>query len=244
MKETVQKWLPKEPPKSIVVISAHWESDPISITSSANPSMLFDYHGFPPDTYKYEYNAPGNRELAIQIRDLLQEQNLKAELNEKRGFDHGVFVPLMLMYPKADIPVVCVSLHKSLSAEINWNIGQALAPLRNEGVLILGSGFTFHNLPAFFNPTPASQKASTDFNEWLKKAMLETPSGEEMKAKLSKWDQAPGGRIAHPREEHLLPLFVAAASAPGSKATLIHDVPANSTSSHAISSYMFGDEVC
>jgi 4,5-DOPA dioxygenase extradiol len=147
LKEVVKKYLP-DPPKSIVVISAHWESDndKIKITSSANPSMLFDYYGFPPETYYYDYPAKGDPDLATRIQDILNKDGIDSEKDMSRGFDHGVFVPLLLMYPQAQIPVVCVSLHRSLDAEIHMKIGKALSPLREEEVLILGSGYTFHNM--------------------------------------------------------------------------------------------------
>lgn len=132
MKELVTKFIPDKP-RAIVVISAHYEANPITITSSANPSMYFDYSGFPPETYKYTYPAKGHLDLARKIQKLLSEKGLESELDDKRGFDHGVFVPLMLMYPAADIPVVCVSLHSSLSADIHLSLGKALAPLQDEG---------------------------------------------------------------------------------------------------------------
>lgn len=132
MKELVTKVIP-EKPQAIVVISAHYEANPIAITSSANPSMYFDYYGFPPETYQYQYPAKGSPDLAQKIQKLLSEKGIESELDNKRGFDHGVFVPLMLMYPAADIPVVSVSLHSSLSTDIHLALGNALAPLRDEG---------------------------------------------------------------------------------------------------------------
>jgi aromatic ring-opening dioxygenase catalytic subunit (LigB family) len=143
MKDVVDKFLPQEKPKSIVVLSAHWESDPIKISSAAKPKMYYDYQGFPPETYQYQYPAPGSPDLARKIQNLLKASGLECELDADRGFDHGVFVPLMLMYPEADIPVVSVSLHSSLGADVNLGIGKALAPLRDEGILILGSGIRF-----------------------------------------------------------------------------------------------------
>ena len=128
------KFIP-EKPEAIVVISAHYEAHPIAITSSNNPSMYYDYSGFPPETYEYQYPAKGHPDLARKIHKLLSEKGLESHLDDKRGFDHGVFVPLMLMYPSADIPVVCVSLHSSLAADIHLALGNALAPLRDEGTL-------------------------------------------------------------------------------------------------------------
>jgi 4,5-DOPA dioxygenase extradiol len=143
----------------------------------------------------------------------------------------------MIMYPEADIPVVSVSLHSSLAAKINLEIGKALEPLRDESILILGSGYTFHNMQAFFHPSSATYKASADFNEWLKETIT---SGGDVTAKLQEWDKAPGARIAHPREEHLIPLFMTAATGGGSNANpqIIYDIRAKE-GYHAISGYLF-----
>lgn len=235
----VRKLLPKHPPKAIVVFSAHWESSPVKVTANEAPDMLYDYYGFPPETYEYQYPAPGNPGLAAKIQGLLQAKSISCELDERRGFDHGVFIPLMLMYPEADVPVVAVSLDSSLSADKNMQIGEALSELRNEDVLIVGSGYTFHNMKAFFNPSEETYKASTDFNEWLKGTLLKDSDNENVLQSLKEWDRAPGARTAHPREEHLLPLFMTAAtSSPGSKPTLIYDAKAGN-GQHAVSSYLF-----
>jgi 4,5-DOPA dioxygenase extradiol len=259
MKEVIRNILPKKPPSAIVVLSAHWESNPISITSSPQPSMLFDYSGFPPETYEYEYPAPGDPDLALRIRDLLWHQGLSSRLDDDRGFDHGVFVPLMIMYPAANIPVVQVSLDASLDSNKNMEIGRALSPLREDNILILGSGYSFHNMSAFFNPSQKTIKGSKDFNLWLKSTLLLADEDAEsmtlaerkkhfdnrIKA-LENWEQAPGARISHPREEHLLPLFmVAAAGGETAKPRLIYDTTINNTSGnwgvseHAITGYLF-----
>lgn len=221
-------------PSSIVVVSAHWEGDPIRITSSEKPDMLFDYYGFPPETYEYSYPAPGDPTLAHRIQSLVDGSVLETE----RGFDHGVFVPLMLMYPDADIPVVAVSLNASLSAKDHLALGRALEPLRDDGVLILGSGYTFHNMDAFFNPSEKSYRASEEFNDWLKATMLH-PDSEERQRRLEHWERAPGARLVHPREEHLLPLFVVAAAAGvDTKASLVYE-ETTSGGNHAVSGYIF-----
>lgn len=244
MKEIVHKFLPKAEPKAIVVVSAHWESNPIKIASSASPQMYFDYGGFPPHTYEYEYPAPGSPELAQKIHNLLQDEGLESQLDDKRGYDHGVFVPLMIMFPEANIPVVCVSLHSSLDPVKNIQIGKALSPLRDEGVLILGSGLTFHNMHAFFNSSNRSVQASKDFNGWLKTTIMENSSEHYMEA-LKKWAEAPGGRISHPREEHLLPLLViAAAGGMDATPTVVYDTTndepgQNTGGSHAVTGFMF-----
>lgn len=260
MQLIVKKLLPRTPPSALVVLSAHWESDPVSITSSPKPPLLFDYYGFPNETYAYEYPAPGDPALAQQIQDLLEQRGVESLLDNQRGLDHGVFIPLMLMYPAAKIPVVQISLDASLDAAKNIEIGKALAPLRDDNVLILGSGYTFHNMEAFFNPSKATINGSREFNRWLKSVILPPTDAEiadtsttkhtaelyEQRMKeLQFWDKAPGARISHPREEHLLPLFMVAAAA-GETATpkLIYDTAVVSNkdpglSKHAVTGYMF-----
>ena len=248
MKEVVAKYLPKEPPKAIVVLSAHWESDPIRITSSKQPSMYYDYGGFPPETYEYQYPAPGSPDLAHRIQQLLGDNGLKSQLDEKRGYDHGVFIPLMIMYPEANIPVVCVSLHQSLDAELNMKIGSSLEPLREDDILIMGSGYSFHNMGAFFNSSEKTVKASVDFNEWLKTVIMGGSSSSTYLEQLQNWKLAPGGTMSHPREEHLLPLLiVAAAGGMNAKPTLIYDTTPDACDAkgmedelnHAVTGYLF-----
>lgn len=222
-----KKYLPIKP-DAIVVFSAHYEANPIQITSAAQPGMIYDYYGFPPETYKYKYDAPGSPSLAQKIQSLLATKGIKSELNHQRGYDHGVYVPLMIMYPAADIPVVVVSLHPSLSAEYHIQIGAALSPLRdNENILLLGSGYTYHNMEGFFHPSTTTYTASTKLNEWLKGILLSSSSttsrlsyDDKMK-QLQSWDTitAPYGRLCHPREEHLLPLFIIAATSSNSTAS-------------------------
>ncbi|MEY3038311.1 MAG: hypothetical protein RL143_878 [Pseudomonadota bacterium] len=138
-------------PRAIVVISAHWENDEIAITSSSSPSLLFDYYGFPAESYQFNYPAPGNPQLASKIAKVLQVDGFNVRLDEERGLDHGVFIPLMLMYPQADIPVLQISLSNSLDPLQHLQLGEALAKLDEEDVLFLGSGFSFHNMRAIAN---------------------------------------------------------------------------------------------
>lgn len=233
MENQVQHYFPQKP-SGIVVISAHWEANPVKISSSPQPPMLFDYYGFPQETYNYKYPAPGSPSLANKIKELLESNGIPSELDPDRGFDHGVFVPLLLMHPKADIPVVCLSLDSSLSADKHIAMGKALAPLRDENILLLGSGYTFHNLPVFFHPSKSALESSHKFNDWLKQVLL----GDHDKAldQLAQWEQAPGARMCHPREEHLLPLFVVAAAG-DSKNELIYDE--TNQNEFAVSGYVF-----
>jgi len=194
-------------PSAIVVFSAHWEESAIKITSGARHDLLFDYGGFPKETYEYKYPAPGDPKLANDILDLLTKASIPAELEPSRGWDHGVFVPLMLMFPAADVPVVSVSLNANLDPAYHAKIGASLSSLRDRGVLLLGSGYTFHNMREFFKPTPDAINASRSFDTWLRTTM-QTKEEATRRAAVAKWKEAPGGVICHPREEHLIPLFV------------------------------------
>lgn len=196
-------------PQAIVVVTAHWEEEVVSITHSAAPGMMYDYYGFPPESYEFDYPAPGEPALAKQIQQLLQAQNREARLDNQRAYDHGTFVPLMLIYPAADIPVVQLSLLASLDPAEHIAIGKALAPLREQGVLIVGSGMSFHNMRAFFSSDPAIQGKSKTFDDWLTQTLTASDlTHQQREQRLRDWAAAPSGRFCHPREEHLLPLLV------------------------------------
>ena len=197
-------------PEALVVISAHWEAAEVTITGGERPALLYDYCGFPPESYAIAYPAPGNPSLANHIHELLHAAGIPARIDRGRGFDHGLFVPLTLMYPEADIPCVQVSLKAGLDAAAHIAIGKALAPLRYLPVLVLGSGFSFHNMAAFFPATEAVDPRNDPFQQWL----IHTLTGAaalpdfEREQRLVSWEQAPYARYCHPREEHLLPLHV------------------------------------
>ncbi len=298
-------------PSAILVVSAHWEVGGVgdvgddvcvAVTASAHPPMLFDYGGFPPETYNFSYPAPGSPELASRVKTLLESpaldpqddvddddddddddnrkrQVVRVKLDEERGFDHGVFVPLLLAFPAADVPVVCLSLHHSLDPSLHFSIGERLAPLRREGVLILGSGVSFHNMRVLMGnwqapPVAREQAAGYAFDEALRDAVLATndhdddsdnacaaPSSSSSSSssssvssssssssssrvdaprsvaldrrgstsrsrywKLSKWKATfPGAAAAHPREEHLIPLMVAAGAGGDDQAAVIFE---------------------
>lgn len=210
-------------PSAILVVSAHWLTSSVSVTSHFKHPLLFDYSGFPPETYKYTYPAPGSPDLAGQICNLLSAENISCRQEVSRGWDHGVFVPLLLMYPQADIPVVEMSLLDSLDPQAHVNIGRALAPLRDQGVLIIGSGLSFHNFDYFFARTAAKRAEGVAHSALFDKALVETlaPSPscararavceEEQEAALVGWAGMPSALQCHPRgqEEHFLPLHVA-----------------------------------
>jgi len=223
-----------EYPDAIVVVSGHHEGSLIEVTSGAAPPLLFDYSGFPPHTYELEYPAPGSPALAARIADLLSAAGIPHRLDDRRGFDHGVFVPLLLVYPDAGIPVVQVSLRSDLDARFHLGLGATLAPLRDEGVLILGSGMTYHDMRSF--GTPQAGPASATFDDWLRTA-CEAPATQRGRM-LAAWDTAPAARTAHPREEHLLPLVVVAgAAADDHGRQVFRDEVMGAT----ISAYAFGD---
>ena len=203
--EGVAESLP-EVPKAILVVSGHWEEPIPTVSSTAAPKLIFDYTGFPEHTYRLTWPAPGNPQLATQVAELLGSAGLPAGVDTTRGFDHGVFVPLKVAFPKAEIPVVTLSLAASLDAALHLAVGRALSGLRDEGVLIVGSGMSFHNLRAYMRPETADR--ARQFDEWLTKA-VESPAKGRSEL-LRNWRQAPFAKFAHPREEHLVPLFVAA----------------------------------
>ena len=195
-----------ERPKAILVISGHWEERAFAFTGAEHPGLIFDYYGFPPETYRLTWPAPGAPWLAERGAALLRAAGLPTAIDAERGFDHGVFVPLKVAFPDADVPVVQMSLHASLDPALHLAAGRALAPLRDEGVLVLGSGMSFHNLRAMGDPRVAAPSA--EFDRWLTAAAAATPS--ERDRRLADWANAPWARVCHPREEHLLPLMVAA----------------------------------
>jgi len=221
------------PPKALLVVSGHWEEPVFTASAAAQPRLIFDYSGFPEHTYRLTWPAPGDPELAERVAGLLSQAGLPAGLNANRGFDHGVFVPLKVAFPEAKIPVVTLSLAASLDPALHLAAGRALAPLRDEGVLIVGSGMSFHNLRAYLRPETAERARA--FDSWLTRA-VESPATERS-ALLTGWREAPFAAFAHPREEHLIPLMVAAGAggdAPGTR--IFGDEPMGA----AISAYRFG----
>jgi aromatic ring-opening dioxygenase catalytic subunit (LigB family) len=200
--------LPIERPKALLVISAHWEERVPTVMTSAAPPMLYDYYGFPPESYEITWPAPGDPQLAARVRKLLDAAGIKSDADPERGYDHGTFVPLKLTYPDADVPVCQLSLVRGLDPATHLAIGRALAPLRDEGVFIIGSGLSYHNLRAF---SPEARPVSVAFDAWLRETTLK-PQAERDRA-LIEWTRAPAARLAHPREEHLLPLMVVAGAA-------------------------------
>jgi len=227
-------------PKAIILVSAHWLEDGFVVGSNPKPDLIFDYYGFPPHTYDLKYPAKGDPALASRVRALLAQAGLPEGEDKARGYDHGVFIPFLLAFPEADIPIVQVSLKADMDPALHLAAGQALAGLRDDGVLIVGSGMSFHNMAAFMGRVhiPDLQKHAIVFDDWLNETLTRT-SGAARNAALAHWDRAPYAREAHPAqgEEHLLPLMVAAgAAADDAGARSFHDFVMGSP----ISGYRFG----
>ena len=214
--------VPPAAPKAVLLVSAHWEAPVPTVQTARQPPMLYDYYGFDKAAYEVQWPAPGAPEIADDIRGLLHGAGIRSAADASRGFDHGVFVPMKLAYPAADMPTLQLSLDASLDARRHVEIGQALAPLRDRGVFIIGSGMSYHNLPAFRShmqgrPT-GIEEDSRAFDEWLAESMAAEPSARQ--TRLIEWIEAPAARASHPREEHLLPLMVVAGAATEDRATL------------------------
>ena len=197
-------------PEAIIVISAHWETESVEIINNKAPKILYDFAGFPPEAYSIEYPAPGFPELASEVYNIFKSRDIHSTLNNDKGFDHGLYVPLKIMYPEADIPCLQISLMHSLDPASHIAIGKALAHLRHPNTLLLGSGFSFHNMKAFFSKTTVEiEQKNLAFEKWLISVCSSATLDERQRMnELINWQKAPSARFCHPREEHLLPLHV------------------------------------
>ncbi|WP_439813631.1 DODA-type extradiol aromatic ring-opening family dioxygenase [Zavarzinia sp. CC-PAN008] len=198
-------------PKAILLISAHWEEEVVTLNVGPAPGMLFDYYGFPDHTYHLSYPAPGAPDLGARVQALLEGAGIAVKVDRERGYDHGVFVPLMQMFPDADVPILQMSLRADMHAKFHIRLGQVLRVLRDEGVLIVGSGNSFHNLAALRGPNAAADEAAGSFDKWLRTAAYNDAHHRDEYLEI--WATAPGARLCHPREEHLMPLMVVAGAA-------------------------------
>jgi len=208
-----------ERPKALLVISGHWEAPVFTVLSNPAPPLLYDYSGFPAHTYRLEWPAPGDPGLARRVRALLEGAGFETAEDAARGYDHGVFVPLKVAFPAADIPTVQLSLRADLDPAAHLAAGRALAPLRDEGVLIVGSGNSYHNLTRMMRAMRGGEAGEVHglaFDRWLTGAVTRSDP-EERNTLLAQWTVAPGARDAHPREEHLIPIHVAAGADRGVK---------------------------
>jgi len=194
-------------PRAILVVSAHWESDALRLSSAAQPETWHDFGGFPAPLYQVQYPAPGAPQLAAEIAEQLQHAGLPAQLDSQRPFDHGTWVPLSLMYPEADIPVVQLSLPSRQGPTLQTRVGRALAALRGQGVLLVGSGSITHNLGEL--DWRAGPEAVTPWAQAFRDWIVETLEQNDEHALHDYRQRAPQAARNHPSEEHLLPLFFA-----------------------------------
>ncbi len=215
LKEMVAAW--DSPPKAILMVSGHWEGAGVEVMAAPRPPMYYDYYNFPKETYDVVYPAAGAPALAQRAVDLLGAAGISAELNTQRGYDHGVFVPMSVMYPGAEVPLFQVSILASYDPEAHFNLGRALSVLRDEGVMIIGSGLSYHNLGKL---GPEAAVPSAAFDAWLTEVMTLPPN--DRLARLQDWTSAPYARVCHPQEDHLVPLFVALGAAAQEPATRIY----------------------
>jgi aromatic ring-opening dioxygenase catalytic subunit (LigB family) len=210
-----------ERPSAFLIISGHWEADDFSVSTNPAPGMLFDYNGFPPHTYQLSYPAKGDPALAEQVLKLLQGAGIAHATDAVRGFDHGVFVPMLIADPDAGIPVVTMSIRKDYDPAAHIALGEVLVDLREQGVVIIGSGNSYHNLRSFLD---GESKTAATFDNWLQKAVTQ-PGYDDRKSALLEWASAPMARQAHPEEDHLIPLMaVVGAGGSDPAITDFHDV--------------------
>ena len=198
-------------PRALLVISSHWEEDEFTVQTNPHPALIYDYSGFPPETYQIKFPAPGDPQVAQEVQDALKAAGIPCRADATRGYDHGVFIPLKVAFPKADIPIVQLSLKKGLNPAEHLAAGRALAGLRDKGVAIIGSGMSYHNMRDFFSGGDALGPSKA-FDDWLTAAAT-NPDAAARDAALAGWTQAPDARRAHPREEHLISLLVVAGAA-------------------------------
>ena len=211
-------------PDAILVVSAHWEERVATLLGAPMPSMFYDYYGFPNEAYGITYPAPGSPKLAERIAELLKQNQIPVRIDPQRGFDHGLFIPLKMMYPQADIPSLQLSLLRGLDPAVHMALGKTLHALLDENILVVGSGFSFHNMGAFIWEGGHMHDAANDsFQNWLIETCTSPLSPSEREQRLIEWQKAPGARYCHPREEHLLPLHVCVSMADKAGATIFDD---------------------
>ena len=199
-------------PREILIVTGHWEADAFTVNARRSHELLYDYTGFPEYTYRLTWPAPGSPGLAARVRELLEQAGFRSAEDLRRGLDHGVFVPMKLAFPDADVPIVQLSLRVGLDPAEHLAAGAALEPLRHEGVLVIGSGMSYHNMQRLMGNLRSGDTDmdpdSERFDAWLAETVV-LPRAERER-RLARWSDAPGGKLSHPREEHLLPLHVIA----------------------------------
>lgn len=219
IRQTLQA-LPKKP-EVLLFISAHWEAPCATITDSESPPLYYDYYGFPDEAYSIRYSVSGAPQTAGHIFAQLTDVGIQVATDSSRGLDHGVFVPGLMLFPEADIPCLQLSLIEGLSPQAHLHLGDALQSLRARDVMIIGSGFSFHNMREFFGPgSPDADTLNREFEGWLSDTLMKCDNPTR-RQRLLEWQTAPGARFCHPREEHLMPLHVCVGAASDNQASLM-----------------------
>jgi aromatic ring-opening dioxygenase catalytic subunit (LigB family) len=221
LEKSLQEMAPSLPerPKAILLVSAHWVQPAFTLSTHPNPPMYYDYSGFPEKTYQVKYPAPGSPVLAERVRTLLAAHGVAVNLDSRRGFDHGAFTVLSVAFPAADIPILQLSLQYDCDPAAHIELGRLLAPLRDEGILIIGSGMTYHNLRKL---NSEGAVPSRQFDGWLQEAVTAS-SAARRKEQLTNWPDAPAARFVHPHPDHLLPLMVAVGAALDDPGTCVYN---------------------
>jgi aromatic ring-opening dioxygenase catalytic subunit (LigB family) len=226
-----------QPPRAVLAVSGHWEEAEFAVSSAPRPGMVYDYSGFPEHTYHISYPAPGSPDVAARVMELAGAAGIAIGDDPSRGFDHGTFSMMQPIYPEAQIPVVSLSLRHGYDPAEHVALGAALAPLRDEGVVIMGSGLSYHNLRMF---DPRAAVPSAAFDAWLRTTLTDRDPAARIAA-LERWETAPAARIAHPREDHLIPLMVAVGAAGADPATCIYS-QADLRGAITVSAWRFGED--
>lgn len=226
-----------ELPRAVLMISGHWEAERFLVSSAAHPPMYYDYSGFPEHTYSIRYDAPGRPDLAETVRAMLEGGGLQSGLDPHRGYDHGTFSLMHVLYPEARLPLVQLAMKADFDPAEHIRVGELIAPLRDQGVLIVGSGFSFHDTRSIIGG--AGRLPSAIFDGWLNETLVHS-TAKDRKQRLTSWVDAPAARAAHPREDHLMPLMVAVGAAGGDAGTRVYHESAFMGTITA-SSYRFGE---
>jgi aromatic ring-opening dioxygenase catalytic subunit (LigB family) len=227
----------RDTPRAVLVISGHWEERGFAISSGERPGMVYDYSGFPEHTYHIRYSAPGSPKLARRVQELLQAGGVPARLDPERGYDHGTFSVMKPLYPEESIPLVQLSIDRSYDPELHLQLGRLLAPLRDEGVLIIGSGLSYHNMSGMRGSEGV--EPSRAFDGWLQDVLVKGALSERS-ASLIDWESAPLARAAHPREDHLIPLMAVVGAAENEPGAVVYHQQ-NLFGGITASSFRFGD---
>lgn len=225
-----------EKPKALLIVSAHWEEPEFTVQTKDAPGLFYDYYGFPENTYHLNWPAPGSKALAKRVQDVAAQAGITVRSDPDRDYDHGVFIPMLMAWPQAEIPTIQLSLKSGLNPSEHMALGEALAGLRDEGVLIIGSGMSFHSIPRLMGRgAPGDTRhASHAFDDWLQATLKGDRNG------LNDWAQAPNAHDCHPREEHLIPLMVAAGAAQGDAVRTTYHQDSLGPTGIAISGFQFG----